>query len=41
VYSWFGIPRTAANDFDAGLVYASGAPRPAYKTFKAKALKHR
>jgi hypothetical protein len=41
VYSWFGIPRTARNDFDAGLVYASGAPRPAYRTFKAKARTHR
>jgi hypothetical protein len=45
VYSWFGLPRTAdvkkTNPFDAGLVYASGAPRPAYKTFKAKARKHR
>lgn len=40
VYSWFGIPRTAANEFDAGLVYASGAPRPAYKVFKAKAARH-
>jgi hypothetical protein len=41
VYSWFGIPRTRANLFDAGLVYASGAPRPAYKTFAAKARTHR
>jgi hypothetical protein len=45
VYSWFGTPRTAKqkklNTFDAGLVYANGKPRPAYKTFKAKAVKHR
>jgi hypothetical protein len=45
VYSWFGQPRTTANKkanpFDAGLVSASGASRPAYKTFKAKAKKHR
>jgi hypothetical protein len=45
VYSWFGLPRTAANKaanpFDAGLAYASGAPRPAYKVFKAKASRHR
>jgi hypothetical protein len=45
VYSWFGTQRTKAakkaNPFDAGLVYYSGAPRPAYKVFKAKAKKHR
>src|SRR4051794_7121380 len=41
VYSWFGSPRTKQNLFDAGLVNAQGAPRPAYKTFKAKARKHR
>ena len=45
VYSWFGLERTPEqkklNAFDAGLVYASGKPRPAYKTFKAKAKRHR
>jgi hypothetical protein len=45
VYSWFGLPRTKANKkanpFDAGLVYASGSVRPAYRTFKAKAKRHR
>jgi hypothetical protein len=41
VYSWFGIPRSKKNLFDAGLVNAQGTPRPAYTTFKAKARKHR
>jgi hypothetical protein len=45
VYSWFGVPRTKANKkanpFDAGLVYANGKARPVFKTFKAKAKKHR
>jgi hypothetical protein len=41
VYSWFGIPRSKKNLFDAGLVNAQGTPRPAYKTFKSKARKHR
>jgi hypothetical protein len=45
VYSWFGLERTSAqkrlNAFDAGLVYFNGKPRPAYKTFKAKAKRHR
>jgi hypothetical protein len=45
VYSWFGLPRTKANKkanpFDAGLVYANGKPRPAFRTFRAKARKHR
>jgi hypothetical protein len=45
VYSWFGLPRTKANKkanpFDAGLVNASGSGRAAYRTFKAKAKKHR
>jgi hypothetical protein len=44
VYSWFGQPRTKANKkinpFDAGLVYYSGAPRPAYNVFKYTAKKH-
>jgi hypothetical protein len=45
VYSWFGQPRTTAtvksNPFDAGLVNSDGTARPAFKTFKAKASKHR
>jgi hypothetical protein len=41
VYSWFGSPRTAANLFDAGLVYPTGSPRPAFAVFKSNARKHR
>jgi hypothetical protein len=41
VYSWFGIKKSKKNLFDAGLVGANGKPRPAFKTFKAKAKKHR
>jgi hypothetical protein len=45
VYSWFGQARTKTtkktNPFDAGLVYASGKARPAYKSFLSKAKRHR
>ena len=41
VYSWFGISKQTGNPFDAGLVNPDGSPRSAYKTFKAKARKHR
>jgi hypothetical protein len=41
VYSWFGIPKSKANLFDAGLVNANGSPRPAYAVFKTNAKKHR
>jgi hypothetical protein len=41
VYSWFGVPRTAENLFDAGLVNPNGSPRPAYSVFKTQAKSHR
>jgi hypothetical protein len=41
VYSWFGIAKQQGNPFDAGLVNPDGSPRSAYRTFKAKARKHR
>jgi hypothetical protein len=41
VYSWFGLSKQKGNPFDAGLVNPTGTPRSAYKTFKAKARKHR
>jgi hypothetical protein len=41
VYSWFGLPRTRNNAFDAGLVGPTGSPRPALATFKSKARRHR
>jgi hypothetical protein len=41
VYSWYGLPRSKANLFDAGLVGPDGTPRPALATFKSKARRHR
>jgi len=39
VYTWFGEERSAR--FDAGLVNPDGSPRPAFRTFRKNAIKHR
>jgi hypothetical protein len=40
VYRWFGEASRSAR-FDAGLVNASGSPRPAYRVFAKAARTHR